>query len=108
MLAYGDRRTPFLAKILIGITIGYLLSPVDLIPDFIPILGLLDDVLIVPALIVLSIKLIPVTVLNQARESARANPQQLNKTNWIFAIFIVAVWLLALYYALRILKLNLG
>jgi uncharacterized membrane protein YkvA (DUF1232 family) len=99
VLAYRDKRTPFLAKLLIGITIGYLFSPVDLIPDFIPVLGLLDDLIIVPALILLSIKLIPVNVLDKARQIARANPRQLKKTNWFFAIIIVVIWLLALYYA---------
>lgn len=56
MIAYKDNRTPLKAKILIGITVGYLLSPIDLIPDFIPVLGILDDLIIVPALIALSIK----------------------------------------------------
>ena len=71
MIAYKDKRTPLTAKILIGITIGYLLSPIDLIPDFIPVLGLLDDLIIVPALIALSIKLIPEIVLHDAREVKR-------------------------------------
>lgn len=48
MIAYKDKRTPLTAKILIGITAGYLLSPIDLIPDFIAVLGLLDDLIIVP------------------------------------------------------------
>lgn len=101
VLAYRDKRTPFLAKLLIGITIGYLLSPVDLIPDFIPVLGLLDDLIIVPALILLSIKLIPAIVLNEAREIARSNPRQLKKTNWVFAIIIIIIWFLAFYYAFK-------
>src|ERR1041385_6064900 len=54
MLAYKDKRTPLVAKILIWVTVGYLLSPIDLIPDFIPVLGILDDLIIVPALITLS------------------------------------------------------
>src|SRR6185369_16242117 len=86
LLAYKDKRTPRSAKILIGITIGYLLSPIDLIPDFIPVLGLLDDLLIVPALIALSIKLIPKTVINDAREQIRNNPQRYKKNNWAFAL----------------------
>ena len=94
MLAYKDKRTPVAAKVLIGITIGYLLSPIDLIPDFIPVLGLLDDLIIVPALIALSIRLIPQTVLSEAREAVKNNPQQYKKNNWLFAIFIVAIWVL--------------
>ena len=69
IIAYKDKRTPIIAKILIGITAGYLLSPIDLIPDFIPVLGLLDDLIIVPFLIKLSIKIIPKIVLDDARKS---------------------------------------
>lgn len=56
IFAYSDRRTPFIAKLVIGLTVGYLLSPIDLVPDFIPVLGLLDDLIIVPLLITLSIR----------------------------------------------------
>ena len=97
ILAYGDKRTPLTAKILIGITVGYLLSPIDLIPDFIPILGLLDDFIIVPVLIALSIKLIPPTVLNDAREQLKNNPQRYKKNNWLFAALIIIIWLSILY-----------
>lgn len=98
MIAYKDKRTPGSAKILIGITVGYLLSPIDLIPDFIPVLGLLDDLVIVPALIALSIKLIPAEVLNTAREQLKNNPQRYEKNNWFLAIIIVIIWLSALYF----------
>lgn len=94
MIVYNDKRTPVTAKILIAITVGYLLSPIDLIPDFIPVLGLLDDLIIVPALIALSIKLIPETVLNDAREKLSNNPLRCKKNNWIFACFIILIWLL--------------
>src|SRR3954464_4272720 len=90
-IAYKDRRTPFIAKILIAITAGYLLSPIDLIPDFIPVLGLLDDLIIVPILVSLSIKLIPQNVLNDAREKAINNSKQYKKTNWVFPIIIIAI-----------------
>ena len=92
MIAYKDKRTPVAAKILIAITVGYLLSPIDLIPDFIPVLGLLDDLIIVPLLITASIKLIPESVLNDAREFVKINPGKLKKTNWIFALLIIAIW----------------
>ena len=97
ILAYRDKRTPLTAKILIGITLGYLLSPIDLIPDFIPILGLFDDFIIVPVLIALSIKLIPPTVLNDAREQLKNNPQRYKKNNWLFAALIIIIWLSILY-----------
>ncbi len=98
MIAYTDKRTPFTAKILIGITVGYLLSPIDLIPDFIPVLGLLDDLIIVPLLISVSIKLISPQILAEARQKVKNNPKTLKKSNWLFAILIIAVWLLLIYF----------
>lgn len=97
MIAYKDKRTPASAKVLIGITVGYLLSPIDLIPDLIPVLGLLDDLLIVPALIALSIKLILAIVLEDARERLRNSPQRYKKNNWLFAAIIIIIWLSVLY-----------
>lgn len=98
MIAYKDKRTPASAKILIGITIGYLLSPIDLIPDFIPVLGILDDLVIVPALIALSIKLIPEIVMTDAKEQIKNNPQRYKKNNWVFAIVIIIIWLTVIYF----------
>ena len=67
--AYKDMRTPLLPKLVIGLAVGYMLSPIDLIPDFIPVFGLLDDLIIVPLLITLSIKLIPAIVLIEAQQN---------------------------------------
>ena len=97
MTAYTDERTPLTAKILIGITVGYLLSPVDLIPDFIPVLGLLDDLIIVPLLISVSIKIIPPLILAEARQKVKNNTETSKKVNWIFAILIIVVWLFVIY-----------
>ena len=69
-LAYKDNRTPWYAKALLLIAVGYALSPIDLIPDFIPILGYLDDLIILPLLITLAVKLIPEEVLKECREKA--------------------------------------
>ncbi|TDE29285.1 DUF1232 domain-containing protein [Flavobacterium ranwuense] len=101
IVAYSDKRTPLSAKILIGLTVGYLLSPIDLIPDFIPVIGYLDDLIIVPLLIRLSIKLIPTAVLIEARQNVKDNPQKLKKSNWIFATVIVIIWLTLFYLAYR-------
>jgi uncharacterized membrane protein YkvA (DUF1232 family) len=101
LIAYSDPGTPLLAKILIGFTVAYLLSPIDLIPDFIPVLGLLDDLVIVPLLITLSVKLIPEKILEEARQKAKSNPEILRKTNWIFAILIIILWLMILYFVIR-------
>jgi len=101
VIAFRDSRTPLSAKILIGITVGYLLSPVDLIPDFIPVLGILDDLILVPLLIALSIKLIPVKILEEARHRAKLFPQSLKKTNWAFGIVIIILWIMMLYFIFR-------
>ncbi len=101
MIAYKDKRTTVTAIILIGITVGYLLSPIDLIPDFIPVLGLLDDLIIVPALITLSIKLIPEIVLKEARENLAKNPLRYKKNNWIFAYIIIIIWVLLIIFIYR-------
>lgn len=69
-LAWKDPETPFLARLVIACTIGYAISPIDLIPDFIPVLGYLDDLVILPALVVLAIRLIPPPVMARARREA--------------------------------------
>ncbi|MGY3054142.1 uncharacterized membrane protein YkvA (DUF1232 family) [Pedobacter sp. UYEF25] len=96
--AYQHPATPFTAKLLIGITIGYLLSPIDLIPDFIPVIGLLDDLLIVPFLIVVSVRLIPKEIWLESKLKAAQSPIILNKKNWLFASLIVAIWLAVLFF----------
>ena len=97
MVAYNDKRTPLIAKILIWITVAYLLSPIDLIPDFIPILGLLDDLIIVPLLITLSIRQIPNIVLTEAREKVKVNSPNFKKGNWLVGGVIIALWLTIIY-----------
>lgn len=104
MIAYNDKRIPLSAKILIGITIGYLLSPIDLVPDFIPILGLLDDLIIVPLLIMVSIKLIPSIILEEARQKVKSDPQSLKKSNWTFGVLIIILWLILLWWLISIRK----
>ncbi len=71
-LVLEDRRTPILAKIMLSLAVGYLLLPFDLIPDFIPVIGHLDDAVVVPALVVVAVKMIPQEVLAEARLKANA------------------------------------
>jgi uncharacterized membrane protein YkvA (DUF1232 family) len=89
--AYRDSQTKIFPKILILITLGYALSPIDLIPDFIPILGYLDDLILIPALISLSIRLIPEEILNRARIRAKEEPITLKK-NWFVALLFILLW----------------
>lgn len=67
-LVLKDSKTPFLGKLFLALAVGYLLMPFDLIPDFIPVLGLLDDVIIVPLLVVISLKLIPREIIDKYRK----------------------------------------
>ncbi len=90
--AYQNPKVKLLPKIIIIFTVGYTLSPIDLIPDFIPILGYLDDLIIIPALIALSIKLIPKHIMDESRKKALNEPLQLKK-NWIFALFFILIWI---------------
>lgn len=98
-----DKRTPFLAKIIATITVGYMLSPIDLIPDFIPALGILDDLLLVPLLIKISVSLIPKSILEDIRLKVNAG-EKLHK-KWYFAVpviliyFLILVWLYFKFYS---------
>lgn len=96
-LASRDPRVPFAAKVVLVITVAYAFSPIDLIPDFIPILGYLDDLLILPLGIWLSIKLIPPAVLHFYRQKAREQMLE-RKPNYVMAALIVIVWLLIGYW----------
>lgn len=91
--AYQDPNLSILPRLLILFTLGYALSPIDLIPDFIPILGYLDDLIILPALIVLSLKLIPKDIMAASRLRAENEPIRL-KDNWVFALIFIMIWLL--------------
>ena len=88
-------ETGVLPKIVITIAIGYAMSPVDLIPDFIPVLGYVDDLLIVPALIMLSLKLTPRNVLAECRRQAEMNPVKL-KTSRLAGLIILLIWVLVI------------
>src|SRR5688572_30964205 len=66
-LVLRDSRTPWYAKVVLGLAVGYLLLPFDLIPDFIPVLGQLDDLLIVPGLVVIALRLIPAEIIEECR-----------------------------------------
>jgi uncharacterized membrane protein YkvA (DUF1232 family) len=90
-LACRDPRTPWFAKALAGAIVAYALSPIDLVPDFVPILGYLDDVIIVPAGLALAIKLIPHPVMAESREKARLATER--PTNQVAAVIIVSIWL---------------
>jgi uncharacterized membrane protein YkvA (DUF1232 family) len=94
-----DRRTPWYAKVLAGLVTAYAFSPVDLVPDFIPVLGYLDDLILVPAGIALVLRLIPVEVMEDARrkaEVASAKP-----VNWWMGALVLLLWGILLFFVIR-------
>ena len=103
-LALKDRETPLPAKLLAAVTVCYALSPIDLVPDFIPVLGYLDDLLILPALIGLTAKLIPKPVFQRSLELSRRLWENGTPKKWYFAIPVLLIWgllLAAVIHALR-------
>jgi uncharacterized membrane protein YkvA (DUF1232 family) len=92
--SYRDPRVGRLPRLIIMIALAYSLSPVDLIPDFIPVLGYLDDLMIVPALIGLAIRLIPAEVMADAVARAEKEPLTLRR-NWFFGLLFVSIWVVA-------------
>ncbi|QQO07443.1 YkvA family protein [Breznakiella homolactica] len=94
-LAYKRKETPFFAKAVAITAVVYALSPIDLIPDFIPILGYLDDLIILPILIYFALKLIPKPIMEECREQAKDLWRDGKPKKWYYAIPIIAVWLLA-------------
>ena len=100
-LALKDRETPVLAKVFAGIAVAYALSPVDLIPDFIPVLGYLDDVILLPVLIVITVKLIPAPVLERCRAQSEEIWKDGKPKKWVYAIPIVLIWLVIIALLLK-------
>ena len=100
-LALKDRETPVLAKVFAGIAVAYALSPVDLIPDFIPVLGYLDDVILLPVLIVITVKLIPAPVLERCRAQSEGMWKDGKPKKWVYAIPIVLIWLVIITLLLK-------
>ncbi len=90
--AYRDPRTPRYARIIAACVVGYAFSPIDLIPDPIPILGYLDDLILVPLGIALAIRLIPATVMAESRAKATELIKQGKPVNWLAAAVIILIW----------------
>ena len=90
-----DRKTPVLAKVLAAVTVGYMLSPIDLIPDFIPVLGLIDDLVLVPLMIKATLSLIPKSFVEGI--CAKISGEKLQK-KWYFAVPIVLIYLMLVFW----------
>ena len=93
-LAYRDPRVPWYARLFAACVVGYAFSPIDLIPDPIPVIGYLDDLILVPLGIALALKMIPADVMAESRERARRTMREGKPVNRLAAVIIVAVWIL--------------
>lgn len=91
-IAMKKKETPVLAKIVAGITVGYALSPIDIIPDFIPALGYLDDLIILPMLAALAIRLIPKEIMDGCKVEAEGFWAEGKPKKWYYALPIVILW----------------
>lgn len=101
MLWFARRHpaTPGLAKMICMLAVAYALSPIDLIPDFIPVLGLLDEVILLPAMIWLAVRLLPIQVVEECRRQAREwlEARKAKPRSYAGAIVIVLLWLVLAY-----------
>jgi uncharacterized membrane protein YkvA (DUF1232 family) len=100
-IALKHKDTPIIAKIMAAITVGYALSPVDLIPDFIPVLGYLDDVILLPAFVALTIKFIPDDIFEQCRKESENIWINGKPKKWYYAIPIVLIWALIIWMIVK-------
>lgn len=94
-LAARDPRTPWYAKLFVAGIVAYAFSPIDLIPDFVPVLGYLDDLILIPIGIALAIKLIPHPVLAECRERAQESMRNGKPVSRVAGAVVVAIWLAA-------------
>jgi uncharacterized membrane protein YkvA (DUF1232 family) len=105
-LAYRDPRVPWYAKAFAACVVAYAFSPVDLIPDFIPVLGYLDDLILVPLGIAMALRMIPPEVMAESRVKAQQALSGDRPRNWIVGGIIVAIWImlaaLAIVMAVRL------
>lgn len=92
-LAYKRPDVPWFAKLTAILVVGYALSPIDLIPDFIPVLGCLDDLIIIPLGISLAVRLIPENIMEECRVQAEEIFKNGKPKNWVAGVIIILIWL---------------
>ena len=100
-LALKNKETPIAAKLVAAVTVAYALSPIDLIPDFIPVLGYLDDVILLPALVALTVRLIPKETMEKNRKLAEGLWKNGKPKKWYYAVPIVLIWLLVIWLIVK-------
>ena len=92
-LAARDPRTPWYAKVLVAAIVAYALSPIDLIPDFVPVLGYVDDLVLIPIGIALALKLIPIHIMAECRARATEALDDRRPVSQIAAAVVVSIWI---------------
>ncbi|MEH7352121.1 YkvA family protein [Neobacillus drentensis] len=102
-LSYKDNRVPWYAKLVAICVVAYAFSPIDLIPDFIPVLGYLDDLIIVPLGISLALKLIPPYIIEENREKAEEIRKNGKPKNWFVAVLFILIWILLAFWVGKLL-----
>ena len=101
-LAYQDSRVPWYAKVFTALVVGYAFSPIDLIPDFVPVLGYLDDLILVPLGVALAIKMIPAEVLAECREKSDELILQGKPINRTAAVIIILIWVIIIAWMVKL------
>src|ERR1700747_376231 len=99
--AYKDERVPWYAKLITACIVAYAFSPIDLIPDFIPILGYLDEVILLPLGIMFALKLIPKEVIVNCEEKAKTLMEKGKPKNWFVGALIVLTWSMLLFWMIK-------
>lgn len=97
-LASKDDRVPWYAKLVSFLVVAYAFSPIDLIPDFIPILGYLDDIILIPLGISLALKMIPQPIIDHLRIKANEIREKGKPKNWVTGIIFIIIWILLAYW----------
>ena len=100
--AYKDHRTPWYAKVFAVCVVAYAFSPIDLIPDFIPLLGYLDDLILIPLGVVIAWRMMPNEVIEECTEKAELRAKEGKPRNWIAGSFIILVWVLAFLWMVKL------
>lgn len=99
--AYRHPGVPWYAKVFMALVIGYALSPIDLIPDFIPVLGYLDDLILIPAGITIALGMIPKEIIEECRSQAADMDKSSMGKSWIAAVVILVIWIVLIIAIVR-------
>lgn len=100
-LPWGKKETPWHAKLFAALTVAYALSPIDIVPDFIPVLGYLDDLIIIPLLVALTVKCIPSSVWERCRADSEDIWKDGNPPKWYYAVPIIIFWLIIIWLIVK-------